>query len=222
MPSSRVGASQTCHPHKVWIYPIFQDQPLQMELDLPRAIFVVLILFSGAEKQPSVSIEIFSLRQDDSSVRAKAHTSMDGPGPNLRPSRRGRTGWYAKSLQVDSEREQTLIFAMSSSMTCRRRHLKCDEEKPACGRCRRTRRECIPDDHITFRNSQRVAAKGQIDCTSQKVKKNRVHRDSNDVFGINQIWVETPPFCGYQSASSKPSLIVLVSVIHRRDLPCGC
>ncbi|KAF7125853.1 hypothetical protein CNMCM5793_002146 [Aspergillus hiratsukae] len=47
-------------------------------------------------------------------------------------------------------------------LTCRRRHLKCDEEKPTCARCRRTARECIPDDLLTFRNSQKVAARAQL------------------------------------------------------------
>ncbi|KAK5225501.1 hypothetical protein LTR99_000902 [Exophiala xenobiotica] len=100
---------------------------------------------------------------------------MDIQGTIIRSSRRGRTG----------------------CLTCRRRHLKCDEEKPDCGRCRRTHRECIPDDQITFRNSQKVAARGKISSLSPQIKKIRVHRDSNEVFGADQTWVETPPVLSF-------------------------
>jgi hypothetical protein len=34
----------------------------------------------------------------------------------------------------------------SGCVTCRQRHLKCDEIKPTCGRCRKSRRQCVPTD----------------------------------------------------------------------------
>ncbi|KIX96706.1 uncharacterized protein Z520_07425 [Fonsecaea multimorphosa CBS 102226] len=83
-------------------------------------------------------------------------------------------------------------------LTCRRRHLKCDEEfKPDCTRCRRSGRECVPDDLLTFRNSQKVAARGQLNTPSSPIKKIRVHRDPHDVFGDEQKWVDTPPIISF-------------------------
>ncbi len=91
-----------------------------------------------------------------------------------------------------------LTSLVSFSLTCRRRHLKCDEEfKPDCGRCRRTGRECVPDDLLTFRNSQRLAAKGHFDTPSGPIKEIGIHRDSHNVFGDDQQWVDTPPILSF-------------------------
>ncbi|KAJ5609967.1 hypothetical protein N7510_006686, partial [Penicillium lagena] len=85
------------------------------------------------------------------------------------------------------------------SLTCRRRHLKCDEEKPRCGRCRRTGRECIPDALLTFRSAQRVAARGQV---RRKGSTAALLRDSdhsfqedpenNNIFAEDHQWLATP------------------------------
>jgi hypothetical protein len=55
----------------------------------------------------------------------------------------------------------------------------------------------VPDDLLTFRNSQKVAARGQFNAPSSPIKKIRVHRDSHDVFGDEQKWVDTPPIISF-------------------------
>lgn len=91
-------------------------------------------------------------------------------------------------------------FVLLFSLTCRRRHLKCDEEKPICGRCRRTARECIPDDLLTFRDSQKVAARGQLRSNGSATA--ALPRDADDsfqdepenahVFAEDHQWLATP------------------------------
>ena len=71
-------------------------------------------------------------------------------------------------------------FVLLFSLTCRRRHLKCDEEKPICGRCRRTARECIPDDLLT------AALPRDADDSFQDEPENA------HVFAEDHQWLATP------------------------------
>ncbi|PMD15758.1 hypothetical protein NA56DRAFT_649841 [Hyaloscypha hepaticicola] len=77
-------------------------------------------------------------------------------------------------------------------LTCRQRHLKCDEEKPRCGRCRRTSRECVPDDLVTFRSGQRVAARAHLGSAEHV-----------DVFPKEHKWVETPGTLSFINETSE-------------------
>ncbi|KAJ6130177.1 transcriptional regulator family: Fungal Specific TF [Penicillium capsulatum] len=63
---------------------------------------------------------------------------------------RSRTGWYVLSLV-----RPTLINP--SSLTCRQRKLKCDEQKPQCTQCRKGNRECRPSEGIVFRHQQNAS-----------------------------------------------------------------
>ncbi|KIX03983.1 uncharacterized protein Z518_07536 [Rhinocladiella mackenziei CBS 650.93] len=38
--------------------------------------------------------------------------------------------------------------------TCRSRKLKCDEARPVCGQCQKSRRQCVRSEGITFRHHQ--------------------------------------------------------------------
>lgn len=85
------------------------------------------------------------------------------------------------------------------SLTCRRRHLKCDEEKPRCGRCRRTARECIPDSLLTFRSAQKLAARGQIrgNGSTAAIIRNSGHDfqedpENDNIFAEDHQWLATP------------------------------
>ncbi|PSS28468.1 hypothetical protein M430DRAFT_132978 [Amorphotheca resinae ATCC 22711] len=98
------------------------------------------------------------------------------------PSKRGRTG----------------------CLTCRQRHLKCDEEKPRCGRCRRTSRECVPDDLVTFRSGQRVAARAQLRSGSLEVSGESLGSAEHvDVFPKEHQWVETPGTLSFINETSE-------------------
>lgn len=124
----------------------------------------------------------------------------------------------------DSTYNVDLILTVTSiSLTCRQRHLKCDEEKPRCGRCRRTSRECVPDDLVTFRSGQRVAARAQLRSGSLEVSGESLGSAEHvDVFPKEHQWVETP---GTRTLNS-PMLVRSpmypvtdsISVVHQRDI----
>lgn len=43
---------------------------------------------------------------------------------------------------------------ISCSLTCRRRKLKCDEQKPRCGQCAKGSRDCVFCERVIFRDGQ--------------------------------------------------------------------
>ncbi|KAK5946096.1 hypothetical protein PMZ80_000235 [Knufia obscura] len=45
--------------------------------------------------------------------------------------------------------------------TCRQRKLKCDETKPVCGQCRKSNRECLASEGISFRHAQNAGFSGE-------------------------------------------------------------
>ena len=58
-----------------------------------------------------------------------------------------------------------------NSLTCRQRKLKCDEEKPVCGQCRKGSRECQPSDGVVFRHQQNASmnGSGEVEDGSKKL-----------------------------------------------------
>ncbi|KEF63859.1 uncharacterized protein A1O9_01837, partial [Exophiala aquamarina CBS 119918] len=52
-------------------------------------------------------------------------------------------------------RQQTR--SRTGCLTCRQRKLKCDEVRPMCGQCRKSNRECVPSEGITFRHQQNAS-----------------------------------------------------------------
>ncbi|KAH0842263.1 hypothetical protein AYO21_00118 [Fonsecaea monophora] len=46
------------------------------------------------------------------------------------------------------------VRSRTGCQTCRTRKLKCDEAKPICGQCQKSRRDCVRSDPITFRHHQ--------------------------------------------------------------------
>ena len=78
-----------------------------------------------------------------------------------------------------------------NSLTCRQRKLKCDEEKPVCGQCRKGTRECQPSDGVVFRHQQNASMNGSGDVEegSEKLAGFYAYRNS---FNEHNIWVEVP------------------------------
>ncbi|RAO67520.1 uncharacterized protein BHQ10_003532 [Talaromyces amestolkiae] len=119
-------------------------------------------------------------------------------------------------LQIMPKRGRT------GCLTCRRRHLKCDEEKPVCGRCRRTARECIPDDLLTFRDSQKVAARAQLRSNGSATA--ALPRDDADnfqdependrIFAEDHQWLATPSKLSFVDETS----IVTAEYRHQHTL----
>lgn len=87
----------------------------------------------------------------------------------------------------------------ASSLACRRRHLKCDGQKPQCGRCRRAARECKQDGALTFRSAQRVAARAELPSFQFGDGIKRTGTDEHiNVFTKDHRWVKTPATCKSQ------------------------
>ncbi|KAB8226690.1 hypothetical protein BDV33DRAFT_197681 [Aspergillus novoparasiticus] len=57
--------------------------------------------------------------------------------------------WSTGSENISIEAKEGTI-----SLTCRSRKVKCDERKPFCRKCERSRVECIPSDLVSFRHWQ--------------------------------------------------------------------
>ncbi|KAE9379587.1 hypothetical protein N431DRAFT_159847 [Stipitochalara longipes BDJ] len=76
-------------------------------------------------------------------------------------------------------------------LTCRQRKLKCDEEKPVCGQCRKGTRECQPSDGVVFRHQQNASmnGSGEVEDGSGKLAGFYAYRNS---FNEHNVWVEVP------------------------------
>jgi hypothetical protein len=83
------------------------------------------------------------------------------------------------------------FLCMIHSLTCRQRKLKCDEEKPVCGQCRKGSRECQPSDGVVFRHQQNASmnGRGDVEDNGGKLAGFYAYRNS---FNEHNVWVEVP------------------------------
>ncbi|KAL8915043.1 MAG: hypothetical protein Q9171_000483 [Xanthocarpia ochracea] len=119
---------------------------------------------------------------------------------------------------------QHAISNRFTHLTCRTRKLKCDEQKPACGQCTRSRRECKPSDGLIFRHQQNA---------SMNSTENESERDRNlegfyaykDTFDQDNVWVEVPrtitfvhvldPFAASASPEPEEDGVGRAPIIHQ-------
>jgi len=76
-------------------------------------------------------------------------------------------------------------------MTCRRRKLKCDEQKPRCGQCRKANRECQLSSGIVFRHQQNASMNAQPDEAGPGNSLRGFYSYKN-TFDKGSVWLETP------------------------------
>ncbi|KAI5786145.1 hypothetical protein FPQ18DRAFT_350269 [Pyronema domesticum] len=70
-----------------------------------------------------------------------------------------------QSTQAEPPRK---LRTKSGCLTCRLRHLKCDETKPTCLRCSKASRTCVAADNapVSFRHGQNPSARRRLSITS--------------------------------------------------------
>ena len=78
-----------------------------------------------------------------------------------------------------------------SSLTCRQRKLKCDEQKPCCGQCRKASRECQPSSGIVFRHQQNASMNGEEDAASEDGSLKGFYSYKN-TFDEGSVWLDIP------------------------------
>ncbi|KIM95124.1 hypothetical protein OIDMADRAFT_45534 [Oidiodendron maius Zn] len=77
--------------------------------------------------------------------------------------------------------------------TCRQRKLKCDEEKPVCGQCRRGSRECRPSDGVVFRHQQNASMnRNRDDEAGDSSGRLGSFYAYKDTFNEDNVWVDVP------------------------------
>ena len=94
------------------------------------------------------------------------------------------------ACRVSASYPANFTFSINS-LTCRQRKLKCDEEKPVCGQCRKGTRECQPSDGVVFRHQQNASmnGSGEVEDGSEKLAGFYAYRNS---FNEHNVWVEVP------------------------------
>lgn len=103
---------------------------------------------------------------------------------------RSRTGWYVPPCLEFASRTKLIS---NPSQTCRQRKLKCDEEKPICGQCRKGSRECRPSDGVVFRHQQNASmnAAGDEEAGERTGRLGSFYAYKN-TFNESNVWVDIP------------------------------
>ncbi|KAL8769641.1 MAG: hypothetical protein Q9209_004438 [Squamulea sp. 1 TL-2023] len=104
---------------------------------------------------------------------------------------RSRTGWYAPASPHVALSKLPRLIKCFSSLTCRARKLKCDEQKPACGQCIRAEKACKPCDGVVFRHQQNASMNSAKDDSDQGRSLEGFYA-YKDTFDHNNVWVEVP------------------------------
>ncbi|ETI19566.1 hypothetical protein G647_09400 [Cladophialophora carrionii CBS 160.54] len=60
----------------------------------------------------------------------------------------------APSSKTVKPKSAATVRSRTGCQTCRQRKLKCDEQRPICGQCQKSHRECVRSEPITFRHHQ--------------------------------------------------------------------
>ncbi|KAL8831930.1 MAG: hypothetical protein Q9170_005092, partial [Blastenia crenularia] len=76
-------------------------------------------------------------------------------------------------------------------LTCRRRKLKCDEQKPVCNQCQRAKRDCQPCDAVVFRHQQNASMNSTETEPASSGTLDRFYA-YKDTFDQNSVWVDVP------------------------------
>ena len=76
-------------------------------------------------------------------------------------------------------------------MTCRRRKLKCDEQKPRCGQCCKANRECQLSSGIVFRHQQNASMNAES-CNSDSHSSLSGFYAYKNTFNEDSVWLDIP------------------------------
>ncbi|KAL8686391.1 MAG: hypothetical protein Q9218_007139 [Villophora microphyllina] len=71
-------------------------------------------------------------------------------------------------------------------LTCRGRKLKCDEEKPVCGQCKKAKKECRPCDGVVFRHQQNASMNS---ADGRKLNSFYAYKNT---FDSDSVWLDIP------------------------------
>ena len=80
-------------------------------------------------------------------------------------------------------------FNPLSSITCRQRKLKCDEQRPTCGQCKKAERKCVPSSGIVFRHQQNASMNHS---RSQEAESLQAFYSYKNTFDRHSVWVKIP------------------------------
>ncbi|KAI9738712.1 MAG: hypothetical protein M1834_008217 [Cirrosporium novae-zelandiae] len=79
------------------------------------------------------------------------------------------------------------------SSTCRSRKIKCDEESPVCGPCRKSSRHCKPGPGIFFRHQQNASLNNDLDLSDEPAEGDLGGFYSyRNTFNKDCVWVKVP------------------------------
>ena len=93
---------------------------------------------------------------------------------------------------------------MASSMTCRKRKLKCDEARPRCGQCTKANRDCEPSTGITFRHQHNASLNALDGGPSGQQNQLKSFYNYRESFGRDTIWAVLPKGdCKYSHSASR-------------------
>ncbi|KAI9849671.1 MAG: hypothetical protein M1837_002796 [Sclerophora amabilis] len=87
-------------------------------------------------------------------------------------------------------------------LTCKSRKIRCDEEKPTCGQCRRASRECKPGSNVVFRHQQNASMNGVEDHGSHKEDHLKGFYAYKNTFDGGSVWVEVPKHVTFINTSN--------------------
>lgn len=107
-----------------------------------------------------------------------------------------------------------LLRLNSLSMTCRRRKLKCDEQKPRCGQCCKANRECQLSSGIVFRHQQNASMNAQPDGAGPSSNSLGGFYSYKNTFEKGSVWLETPKQRQSYSFPLQYARLLIVSVSH--------
>jgi hypothetical protein len=98
--------------------------------------------------------------------------------------------WLVSSTHPSTILASAILMQFThSSLTCRQRKLKCDEQKPICSQCRKAHKECRASEAVVFRHQQNASMNAPGATSEGNLLSFYGYRNT---FNPNHIWVKIP------------------------------